>query len=479
MPSTTHRSSTEVPEASTDSISEQELQSLAADSEALNGLEIENLWQYDELRFEEPVIVKLAPNDALPALPVRRTLSLPKPRGVDVKKTESKSLKITVRSSISPKVRADEFPVVQHPPIQQELLRPVELCVPIASVEEIEENVLDDFFEDAELDSIYSHESLEWFDDSGIDSPVQVDVEGIDDEYAAYAFDPEEFYELRDDDEVLPLSSEKISWEDRAFQKATDLIYKSGWPLSAHAMVHQIFIINGWSATRLALEREISKGMTPDELILAAHIKALWAENDHYWIAFDKNGSSNLSQYILSWPSAILIVRTFEALPQVEELEQFIDSQFEYWYESAHLRQVFRSFNRFLWYRMSNLRGCLPANMPFSFGNPRDLPVEEYSDLGLDDTLDVEREGDLRAYGLIRNRHPLEPYCYFSDLPAKAEDDQIVVTVDADKAIRPQAEETVGLTPSDPAFEPRKDPTDLQEHLQLFSIEPLKENPNG
>ncbi|WP_223531795.1 hypothetical protein [Pseudomonas sp. GL-RE-20] len=494
---TTH-SSTEEPEASADSISEQELQYLIADSEVLSGLEIENLWQYDELRFEEPVVVEPATSDAAPTLPIRRTLSLSKSRGADVKKTESESIKITVRLSVSPKVRVDEEPVFQRPPIQPEFHQPAH----IASVDEhdeediyevieqrilispqlmvLYEDALDDSFEDAdELDNAYTQESAEWFDDSGVESEVQVDAGGVDDEYAAYAFDPEEFYESRDDDEVLPRPGEKISREDRAFQKATDLIYNSGWPLSAHALVHQIFIINGWGATRLALEREISKGMTPDELILAAHIKVLWAQNDHYWIAFDKNGSSNLSQYILSWPSAILIVRTFEALPQVEELEHFIDSQFEHWYESIHLRRVFRSFNRFLWYRMSNLRGCLPANMPFSFGDPRDLPVEEYSDLGLDDVLDIEREADLRALGVVRNKHPLEPFCYFSDLPAKVEDDQVVTTVEADDAIAIDRKEAAAPMPREPSFKVRKAPTDLQEHLLLFSLDPLKENAHG
>jgi hypothetical protein len=69
--------------------------------------------------------------------------------------------------------------------------------------------------------------------------------------------------------------------------------------------------------------------------------------------------------------------------------------------------------------------------------------VEEYSDLGLDDTLDIERDADLRAFGVIRNKHPLEPYCYFTDLPAKAEADQVVVTVEAGEAIRIDTEDTV------------------------------------
>ncbi|MFD2884296.1 hypothetical protein ACFS4T_22885 [Pseudomonas lini] len=61
------------------------------------------------------------------------------------------------------------------------------------------------------MDNIYAQENLEWFDDSGVESTIQVDVEEFDDEYAAYAFDPEEFYELRDDDEISPRTIGKKS----------------------------------------------------------------------------------------------------------------------------------------------------------------------------------------------------------------------------------------------------------------------------
>lgn len=182
-------------------------------------------------------------------------------------------------------------------------------------------------------------------------------------------------------------------------------------------LVQQIFVMNGWGATRLALEREIDKGMSPDELILAAHVKALWAENDYYWIAYDRNGSSNLSQYVMSWPTALMLIRAFESLPQIEEIEQFIESLFEYWYDRSSLRRAFRSFNRFLWFRICNLPGCLPASLPFNFCSPHELPVEEYSDLGISDLLVIEQTTKLRAYGVFQTKHPQEPSCYASDKP--------------------------------------------------------------
>jgi hypothetical protein len=63
----------------------------------------------------------------------------------------------------------------------------------------------------------------------------------------------------------------------------------------------------------------------------------------------------------------------------------------------------------------------LPANQPFSFCDPRELPAQEYSDLGLYDLLEVEQTESLRAYGVFQTKHPQEPGCYFSDMPVEEE----------------------------------------------------------
>lgn len=245
------------------------------------------------------------------------------------------------------------------------------------------------------------------------------DFRDLDDDYAAYAFDPDEVFDSDEASTPDPVDwlTGKISREDRALQKAAELIGKANWPLSTLPLIQQIFVMSGWGQTRLALEREIEKGLTPDELILAAHIKVIWSENDIYWIAFDKTGSSRLSYYVLSWPTALLIVRSFESLPQVEEVEVFLESLFASWYENTVLRRAFKAFARYLWFRFANLEGCLPANQPFDFCDPHELPAEEYSDLGLCDVLEYEKTEILRAYGVFQTKHPQEPGCYFSDKP--------------------------------------------------------------
>lgn len=261
------------------------------------------------------------------------------------------------------------------------------------------------------------------------------DFRDLDDDYAAYAFDPDEVFDNQE-----PIAAESNDWladkltrEDRALQKAAELIANANWPLSTLPLIQQIFVMSGWGATRLALEREIKKGLTPGELILAAHIKVIWAENDIYWIAFDKTGSSRLSHDVLSWPTALLIVRSFDSLPQVEEIEVFLENLFASWYENSTLRRAFKAFARYLWFRFANLEGCLPANQHFDFCDPRELPAEEYSDLGLCDPLEYEKSETLRSYGVFQTKHPQEPSCYFSDKNFDAESTILNVRTDKEK----------------------------------------------
>jgi len=245
--------------------------------------------------------------------------------------------------------------------------------------------------------------------------PSRDDFEEFENDFDLYDFDPDDVFE--NEEALVPEPNDapdhKLSREDRALQKAAELVGKANWSISALPLVKQIFVMSGWGATRLALEREIAKGLTPEELILASHIKVLWAENDIYWVS----GSSSFSQGVLSWPAALLIVRSFDSIPQVEEIDVLLEDLFIHWYESTTLRRIFKAFALYLWFRFANLPGCLPANQRFEYCNPCEFPSEEYSDLGLHDELDLERTEELRAYGVFQVKHPQEPSCYFSDKP--------------------------------------------------------------
>jgi len=138
-----------------------------------------------------------------------------------------------------------------------------------------------------------------------------------------------------------------------------------------------------------------------------------------YWMSFDTTGNYNLSHEVLSWPTTLLVVRSFAVLPQRAELDVFLEELFEAWYTNKTLRRAFKAFARYLHFRFSDIAGSLPADMQFDFSSAYEFPPEEYSDLGHYDLMDVEHHRVLTDFGVFQNKHPLEPGCYFTDLPRK------------------------------------------------------------
>ncbi|MDH1692359.1 MULTISPECIES: hypothetical protein [unclassified Pseudomonas] len=255
-------------------------------------------------------------------------------------------------------------------------------------------------------------------------------LKDADDEFAFYEFDPDTVFD-NDKYQVEPAggdSENRITREERAKQKAVELVYRYDWPHGTLPLIQQIYIMSGWGATRAALERAIDEGLTPEELVLAAHIKVIWADNDLYWIAFDSTGSTRLSYHALSWRTALLIVRSFESIPQVEEIDVLLEQLFEYWYENATLRRVFKAFARYLWYRFGDIDGALPARQMGDFDSPYQRPGEEYSDLGIPNDLETASLRKLQAYGVPQIKDPQAPSCYFSDLPVEAEEGEDVAS---------------------------------------------------
>lgn len=254
-------------------------------------------------------------------------------------------------------------------------------------------------------------QETELYDDSASGLPkseIEIALEngGSEDFYDTneydYLFDIDEVLDPEQFEDTYPQETAKgLTREQRARQKAAEFLVFAGWPDSALPLVQQVFVLSGWGAARIALEREAKKGLTPDELVLAAHLKAAWSENDYYWLAFERTGSTRLSHHILSWPMALHIVRSYESLPQLEELMTLLDSEYEYWIERPQLTKAFHSFARYLWFRFAGVKGVLPPGQFFCFDFPEDLELENYSDLGISDFLGYERKKGLESYGFV------------------------------------------------------------------------------
>ncbi|MEA3277473.1 MAG: tetratricopeptide repeat protein, partial [Pseudomonadota bacterium] len=186
--------------------------------------------------------------------------------------------------------------------------------------------------------------------------------------------DLDEFDEqARRDSPVEPQGEGAISREIRARQAAAELLLTCDWHLSTIDLLQQIFVENGWGAARVAIEREIKKGLLPDELALARFIRGYWSENERFWTTYHRirtNAPFMEAEAVyrhMSWAEALRIVRCFPALPASEEVMELIEDAYEWWYADRNLRRSFKTFLKFLKYRTGSMRGALPGHCVFSF----------------------------------------------------------------------------------------------------------------
>lgn len=205
--------------------------------------------------------------------------------------------------------------------------------------------------------------------------------------------------------------AEKLRTEDtniitrlrRAKQIAVDVIIQCEWTEKNIDFLTQVFFENGWGATRSALIREINLGATPEELQVAHELRHIWKCCDRYWITFSTlNTFSQVTQAIyrhMSWLQALKIIRVFNGIPCIEEIEVFLDDEFEYWYQHPILRRTHPAFIKYLcYYRTSELDSNLHAAEPRNFGlssayddlnsteliNPNSDYMEKLKALGID-----------------------------------------------------------------------------------------------
>jgi hypothetical protein len=165
----------------------------------------------------------------------------------------------------------------------------------------------------------------------------------------------------------------KINRHERAKQIAIEVIQKYDWGEENLYLLQQVFYENGWIMARKSIERELSKGLMPDELKLAMYIRELWTENEQYWISFlhiksNISGQSARAAYKnMSWSESLRIIRSFSYSPSKEEIQYFIEEIYDDWYCSTRLQKSFKIFIRYLKYRTGSVRGTLLGNEVFSF----------------------------------------------------------------------------------------------------------------
>ncbi len=221
-----------------------------------------------------------------------------------------------------------------------------------------------------------------------------------DNEADLYDFWDDESDEPEDDSEDSSVLENQLTREERARIVAVECILEFNWHTKKLPFLIEVFSTPGWSSTRRALEREVNAGATVDELELAFAVKRLWQESSRYWITFSKawaSGESADATYRhCSWKQALHLVRLFEQLPTLDEVYDWLEREFEYWYHNRILRLCFPAFNKYLFLYRLNSRNETSMFNAFDLpeehdgleaewlSQPHSNPMEKLNALGID-----------------------------------------------------------------------------------------------
>jgi hypothetical protein len=233
-----------------------------------------------------------------------------------------------------------------------------------------------------------------------IDDPEDFDDFITDDECIIYGdqqesepeLDPDDIYdfdEVIDSHEILTeafLSQQRLSRSERAHQLAVEIVAKYDWSKAGLPLLHEIFIEKGWAMARVAIEREINKGLTPEELKIAFYIQQVWTASTHYWISFIHVTNRAMHQQTraayknMSLPEALRIIRSFYNTPSEEEVQCLLEELYDDWYGSVKKQREFKTFIRYVKYHNGSVKGTLSGKELFTF---RDACEQEfYMDTG-------------------------------------------------------------------------------------------------
>lgn len=145
---------------------------------------------------------------------------------------------------------------------------------------------------------------------------------------------------------------DRLTRAERALQIAIRVGEEFDWDKNGIKILATIFNRYWWSSSQTAMRRAIELGMTPKELILADKLRQMWLEYPEFWSAMNKSGEIFHQYSLISWPTALKIIRSFNSYPQIEEVEALLNEYLERWLCSSSLQHRFRGFYVYALYRV-------------------------------------------------------------------------------------------------------------------------------
>lgn len=185
----------------------------------------------------------------------------------------------------------------------------------------------------------------------------------------------------------------KLDTEEHLLQVASQFVNAHNWPISALPLIKEIFYQQGWGATRIALNVAIENGMTVKELELCFHLKTLWDRSEHY--------TSHSSWKVMSWPTALYVIRSFPSYPQKEELEHLLDSWYERWLYTPSSHQLSKHFLSYVLKQRDSYSLRLNSESSDFLVSPEEIPFNNYNYPESNDIAQVQLRQRLLELGVI------------------------------------------------------------------------------
>ena len=185
---------------------------------------------------------------------------------------------------------------------------------------------------------------------------------------------------------------DRLTRAERALQVAMNVGTEFGWDRAGIKLLAIIFDRYWWSASQVAIRRELASGMTPHELVLAEDVRQIWYQHPEFWSASGASGEIVQRYSLISWPTALSLIRSFKGYPQAEEVESLLNEYFEKWYDSDRLQRRFPGFYSFALYCVGSY-GDLPEYDGWVLFDAYSTDDSDFSNTGY-----VERQLD--QYGI-------------------------------------------------------------------------------
>lgn len=177
---------------------------------------------------------------------------------------------------------------------------------------------------------------------------LSIDTDEFEDEISQYS-------------EIEIKTDGKITRPDRAFQVALNIGEDFDLERDEIEFLTEVFIESGWSATKTSILQALYDDATIEELRLAYDLKLFWQEHPEFTSGY------SMQYDILSWPTALLIVRSFGSYPDLAEIETLLFRIYEYWEENSRLHRIYRVFGQYVYYRFGGMDRTLDFMPEWTF----------------------------------------------------------------------------------------------------------------